>query len=101
MGLPQPGNYYSSRGGNNCMNACRQRRDGPIEELTLSIGRTTEYASSTTSVEQPAHLFTNLLLRPARSSSPSTEKLVATALNSGCLVPVAMLSLQQLQGRQE
>src|SRR5262245_36237151 len=38
--------------------------DGPIEEVTLSIGRTTEHASPTTSVEQPAHLFTNLLLRP-------------------------------------
>src|SRR5262245_54697874 len=37
----------------------------------------------------------------ARSSSPWSEKLVATAPNSGCLVPFAVLSLQQLHGRQE
>ena len=28
-------------------------------------------------------------------------KLVATALNSGCLAPVAVLSAEQLHGRQE
>jgi hypothetical protein len=36
----------------------------PIEEATLSIGRASEYASSTTLVERPAHLFTKLSLRP-------------------------------------
>jgi hypothetical protein len=61
---------------------------GPIEEVTLSIGRTTEYSPI---------CYCDL----SRSSSPSTEKLVATAPNLGCLVPVAVLSLQQLHGRQE
>ena len=40
------------------------RRFVPIEEVTLSIGRASEYASSTTLVERPAHLFTKLSLRP-------------------------------------
>jgi hypothetical protein len=39
------------------------RRFVPIEEVTLSIGRASEYASSTTLVERPAHLFTKLSLR--------------------------------------
>ena len=69
------------------------RGEGPIEEVTLNIAF--EYASSMTLIERPAAgtpPFTKLLLRPI--SPPSTGKSVATALNSGRLAPVAVLSVE-------
>ena len=54
-----------------------------------------------TLIERPAHLFTKLLLRPIALFASLNWKLVATALNSGRLAPVAVLSAEQLHGRQE
>ncbi|MGB8089376.1 MAG: hypothetical protein WCF62_01540 [Pseudolabrys sp.] len=42
-----------------------------------------------------------LVIATYRASPPATGKLAATALNSGCLAPVAVLSAEQLHGRQE
>jgi hypothetical protein len=77
-------------------------RSGAFETASDSQHRTRVcVCSSTTLVERPTHLSQDCYCDLIAVSSPSPGKLVATALKSGRLVRDAVLSAQQLHGRQE
>jgi hypothetical protein len=52
-------------------------------------------------VERPVHLFTKLLLRPIAFFASLDWEIGRNRAKVSSLVPVAVLSAQQLHGRQE
>src|SRR5262245_13488368 len=77
----------------------RHVRYVPIEEVAPSIGRASEYASSTTLAERRPHLSTTVIA--TYRALCLNWKLIAIALNSGRLAPAAVRWAKQPHGHQK